>query len=103
MRYNSQIHNHCAIDCLGASTFRYSGEEGYVGSCSFKGSGASRLLTEDLEMEYLDVRLSEASESIVNVKNTITGSLTGASALKYKGETDVSGVSTAGASSIKKM
>lgn len=103
LRYNSAITNYGSVDCSGASIFSYYGEEGYAGGCSFKGSGASRFLTEDLEMENLDIHLSGASEAKVNVKQSITGNLTGSSTLEYKGNADVSGVSASGASKIKKL
>ena len=90
---NSMVINHCAVDCSGASTFRYFGEEGYVRGCSYKGSGASHFEARDLEMDYLDIHLSGASNAEVTVNNTITGKLTGASLLKYRKATDVSGVS----------
>jgi len=89
--------NRCKVNASGASRFTGSG---YAGETSFSGSGASTFHTFDLESEKLDIDLSGASSAEVTVNNTIKGRLTGASTLKYKKATDVSGVSRDGASKV---
>ena len=90
----------CEVDCSGASTFKSSG---YAGEISFKGAGASNLSTRNLESENLYIDLSGASEADVTVNKTIKGRISGASTLKYKKATNVSGVSVTGASRIVKL
>jgi len=84
----------------GASTF--SGN-GYAAQTNFTCSGASHIKTLNLESENLDINLSGASEVQITVNNTIKGSITGASTLKYKNATDVSGVYVSEESRIIKL
>jgi len=91
---------YCTVDCSGASTFRSSG---YAGECSFTGSGASDFKTLNLGSKNLNIQLSGASDAEVTVNNTIKGSLSGASKLKYKNAANVSGVSVTGASKMVKI
>jgi hypothetical protein len=88
------------VDCSGASKLTC---KGYATKTNFIGSGASTFKTLNLESENLDVDLSGASEGEVTVNNTIKGRLAGASMLKYKRATDVSGVHLSGSSRIVKL
>jgi len=92
---------YCKVDCSGASVFAV--RKAYVPECLFIGSGASSFKTRNLESENLVIHLSGASTAEVTVNNTITGSLTGASMLKYRKAVNVSGVSTSGASKISRL
>ena len=89
--------NRCNVDLSGASFFNGSGS---AVKSSFKGSGSSTFKTFDLESEKLSINLSGASSAQVTVNQTITGSLSGASILKYKNAEDVRGVSTSGSSKV---
>jgi hypothetical protein len=84
----------------GASEIEISG---FSEKITFKGSGASEFNTFDLETETLNIDLSGASSAEVTVFQTITGKLTGASKLKYKKATDVSGVSVSGGAYMTKV
>ena len=100
MRFDNIDINHCNIDLSGASIFNGGG---YAVKSVFDGSGASTFKTFHLESENLDIELSGASNAEVMVKNTIKGRLSGASTLKYKGNANVTAVSTSGASTIIKV
>jgi hypothetical protein len=88
---------YCKVNCSGASDFSC---KGYAAKTDFNGSGASYFKTLNLESENLDIDLSGASNAEVTVNNTIKGHLYGASILKYKKATDVSGVHVSGGSRI---
>ena len=92
--------NSIDAEISGASTFNGSG---YVTHTNFIASGASNIKTLNLESENLDIDLSGASEAQVTVNNTIKGRLSGASTLKYKKATDVSGVHVSGGSKMIKI
>jgi hypothetical protein len=92
--------NSIDAEISGASTFSGSG---YVTHTNFIASGASDIKTLNLESENLDIDLSGASEAQVTVNNTIKGRLAGASTLKYRRATDVSGVHISGGSKIIKI
>jgi len=74
--------------------------EGFAGESSITGSGSSHFYFYDLESENLTLSLSGASSAEVTVNETIKGTLTGASKLKYQKADNVSGVSTTGGSKI---
>jgi hypothetical protein len=97
---NLILDSYCNADCSGASTFD---ARGYATKTDFIGSGSSHYKTLNLESENLDVNLSGASTGEVTVNNTIKGHLTGASHLKYRRATDVTGVRLSGSSTIIKI
>jgi len=74
--------------------------EGSAAEISLTASGSSHFNFYAIESDFLDLSLSGASSAEVTVNNTIKGSLTGASTLKYKNTENVSGVSTTGGSKI---
>ena len=87
------------IDLDGASKCSMNGKANHVKiSCS----GASDVRMYNLTTETLDIHLSGASDAEITVNERITGKLTGASTLKYRGNADRSDVKTSGASDIKK-
>ena len=90
----------CTVDCSGASIF--TGSKGSASKCSFTGSGASSFKARNFESDNLDIDLSGASMAEVTVNNTIKGSLTGASTLKYRKATNVN-VSTHGGSKVTRV
>ena len=91
--------NSIDLDLDGASGCSMSGEANHVKiSCS----GASDIRMFNLTTETLDIHLSGASDAEITVNERITGKLSGASTLKYRGNADRSDVKTSGASDIKK-
>jgi hypothetical protein len=94
------VDDYCNVDCGGSSTFD---ARGFAPKTEFTGSGASSYKTFNFESENLDIDLSGASLAEVTVNNTIKGRLSGASHLKYKRATDVSGVHLSGSSTITKI
>jgi Protein of unknown function (DUF2807). len=111
--------DHCKIDLNGASEvkhFEFYGKSldldldgasecsmsGKVNHVKISGSGASDIRMFNLTTETLDINLSGASDAEITVNERITGKLTGASSLKYRGNADRSDVKTSGASDIKK-
>ena len=91
--------NSLNLDLDGASGCNMSGEVNHV---KMSGSGASDFHMYNLTTETLDVNLSGASDAEITVNERITGKLSGASTLKYRGNADRSDVKTSGASDIKK-
>ena len=87
------------LDLDGASNCSMSGEANHV---KMSGSGASDIRMLNLTTETLDINLSGASDAEITVNERISGKLSGASCLKYRGNADRSGVKTSGASDIKK-
>jgi hypothetical protein len=84
------------VDLSGASNVRLSGSAGHL---VVKGSGASELWADQLQVADLTVNLSGASSASVLVTNTISAELSGASSLRYRGSPtftrrEVSGGST---------
>ena len=73
---------------------------GYATETSIIGSGSSHLNMYDLESDNLTINLSGASSVEATVNQTIKGSLSGASSLRYKNAEDVSRVSTSGGSKV---
>jgi Protein of unknown function (DUF2807). len=110
---------HCKIEISGASDvkhFEYYGNTlkldlGGASGCSMNGivnhikmscSGASDAKMYNLITETLDINLSGASDAEITVNERITGKVSGASTLKYRGNADRSEVKSSGASDIKK-
>ena len=91
--------NSLDIDLDGASNCSMSGKANHV---KISASGASDICMFDLTTETLEINLSGASDTEITVNKRITGKLTGASTLKYRGNADHSDVKTSGASDIKK-
>jgi phage shock protein PspC (stress-responsive transcriptional regulator) len=91
--------NRFKVDASGASNINGSG---YAAETSVSGSGASHIRIFDMESETLYVSLSGASSAEATVNQTIKGTLSGASKLRYKNAENVSGVSTTGGSKIIK-
>jgi phage shock protein PspC (stress-responsive transcriptional regulator) len=87
----------CKVNISGASDFK---GDGNAYDLIFSSSGASSLKTFDLESENLNIDLSGASSAEVTVNQTIKGTLTGASTLRYKKAEDVRNVSKNGGSRI---
>ena len=87
------------LDLDGASKCSMSGEANHV---KMSGGGASDIHMYNLTTETLDINLSGASDAEITVNERITGKISGASTLKYRGNADRSGVKTSGASDIKK-
>ena len=87
------------VDLDGASDCSITGEAGFTKiSCS----GASDAHMFDFFTDELDIKLSGASYATITVHDKISGSISGASTLKYRGNADRSNVKTSGASDIKK-
>ena len=91
--------NTLKLDLDGASKCSMNGEANHV---KISGSGASDIHMLDLTTETLDINLSGASDAEITVNERITGKVSGASCLKYRGNADRSDVKTSGASDIKK-
>ena len=91
--------NSLDLDLDGASDCSMSGEANHV---KISGSGASGIRMLNVTTETLDVRLSGASDAEITVNERITGKLSGASTLKYRGNADRSDLKTSGASDVKK-
>jgi len=87
------------LDLDGASECSMNGEANYV---KISGSGASDIRMLNLTTETLDINLSGASDTEITVNERISGKLSGASTLKYRGNADRSDLKTSGASDIKK-
>ena len=111
--------NHCKVDLNGASDvkrFEYYGNtleldldgasgcsmNGEANHVKISGSGASDIRMLNVTTETLDIRLSGASDAEITVNERISGKLSGASTLKYRGNADRSDLKTSGASDIKK-
>jgi hypothetical protein len=99
MIFYSEV-EYCTTDCSGASKFE---GYGYAAKTTFNGSGASSFKTLDLESENLDVDFSGATTGEITVNNRIKGDLSGASTLKYKRATDVTGVHLSGSSKLIRL
>ena len=91
--------NSLDLDISGASGCSMGGEANHV---KISGGGASDIHMYNLETQTLDIHLSGASDAEITVNERITGKLSGASTLKYRGNADRSDVKTSGASDIKK-
>ena len=91
--------NSLDIDLDGASNCSMSGKANHV---KISASGASDIRMYNLTTETLDINLSGASDAEITVNERITGKLTGASTLKYRGNADRKDVKTSGASDVKK-
>ena len=87
------------LDLGGASECRMNGEASHV---KISGGGASDIKMLNFSTETLDINLSGASDAEITVNERITGKLSGASTLKYRGNAEHSDVKTNGASNIKK-
>ena len=87
------------LDLDGASKCSMNGEAGHV---KISGSGSSDVRMFDLTTETLDISLSGASDTEITVNKRITGKLSGASTLKYRGNADLYDIKTSGASDVKK-
>ena len=111
--------NHCKIDLSGASDvkhFEYYGNtldldldgasncsmSGEANRVKISGNGACDIRMYDLTTETLDINLSGASDTEITVNERISGKLSGASTLKYRGNADRSDLKTSGASDVKK-
>ena len=81
----------------GASDVALSGR---VGVLAIQASGASNLSLLELEVDDLRIDLSGASEAEITVNRSIEASLSGASALRYRGDADLNTVDMSGASTI---
>lgn len=68
--------------------------------CEINLSGASDLSGFDITVQTLDARLSGGSNVTISVEEKITGKISDASTLKYRGTADVSGVSVSGAGDL---
>ena len=99
IKYFDFYGNSLDLDLDGASGCNMSGEVHHV---KMSGSGASDFYMYNLTTETLDVNLSGASDAEITVNERITGKLTGASTLKYRGNADRSNLKTSGASDVKK-
>lgn len=89
-----------AVELSGASTLAVSGRAGQLAG---EISGASDLSVLQLAIDTLDVDLSGASSAEVNVAESLTADLSGASRLRYRGEPGVVNTATSGASSVEKL
>ena len=74
---------------------------GTANTLRVQGSGASRLELADLHLQRLDITLSGASHGSVQVDQTITAQVSGASNLTYKGTPQFTKRDTSGGSSIQ--
>jgi hypothetical protein len=74
---------------------------GTANALSAQGSGASTLELAELRLQDLDVKLSGASHGSVQVDQTITAQVSGASNLTYKGTPQFTKRDTSGGSSIQ--
>jgi Putative auto-transporter adhesin, head GIN domain len=74
---------------------------GTANALSAQGSGASNLELADLHLRDLDIKLSGASRSSVNVTGTIAAQVSGASKLTYAGTPQFTKRDTSGGSSIQ--
>jgi Putative auto-transporter adhesin, head GIN domain len=81
----------------GATTLALSGQ---AGELQLSGAGTSRLLLTDLAVRNLDVVLSGASHATVTVNDTLAAQTNGASALRYRGNPNITREQSSGASSI---
>ena len=91
--------NSLDLDISGASGCSMGGEANHV---KISGGGASDIRMYNVTTETLDINLSGASDAEITVNERITGKLSGASTLKYRGNADRSDLKTSGASDIKK-
>jgi hypothetical protein len=89
--------NDLTLDLSGASTVKINGE---VQNLNLTASGASDLKNFDLVAENCVANLSGASDVRITVKNSISGSASGASSLHYNGNPNRGDVVTSGASSF---
>jgi hypothetical protein len=86
------------INASGASTVRLQGQ---AGSLDVVASGASTADLEDFVATDVQVEASGASRAIVNVNGRLNAEASGASSVRYVGETTSVKVDTSGASSIE--
>lgn len=91
--------NTLELDLDGSSDCGMSGEGSHV---KISGSGSSGIKMFNFTTETLDITLSGSSDAEITVNERISGKLSGASDLKYRGNADASDVKTSGASDVKK-
>ncbi|MDL2257243.1 DUF2807 domain-containing protein [Bacteroidales bacterium OttesenSCG-928-I14] len=88
------------IEIGGASDCNMSGE---VNNVSLTCNGSSDVKALDLYTNTLDVNINGSSDAKMSVSYKITGSISGASSLEYRGNPDVSEVKLSGASELKQV
>jgi hypothetical protein len=98
---NDVILDRGKINCSGSSKFEGAGT---ILETTFTGSGASAFKTLKIVSENLDVDLSGSSLGEITINNSIKGSLSGASVLKYReadGSVQVNVTTTGGSQVIR--
>jgi hypothetical protein len=88
------------VELSGASDLVVSGR---VGQLQGEVSGASNLSLLQLDINTLDIDLSGASTAEVNVSESLTADLSGASSLRYRGDPPVVNTDASGASSVERL
>ena len=69
------------LTATGAANFR---QEGQIGEATLDGSGAAKIHTSDAQVTKARVRLSGASGAVVDVREELSITLSGASSLRYR-------------------
>jgi hypothetical protein len=88
------------LELAGASKCKMGGD---TQSITMLGNGVSSFYMLNMSTQFLDVRLNGSSDAEITVYERVTGKLSGASELKYRGHPDISGVQLVGASKIKQI
>lgn len=87
------------IELNGVSNFKGFGK---INDADIQASGSSSIRTLEIEMDRLKIDLSGASDAEVNVADKISGEISGASTLSYKGRPNLQ-VNSSGAAKIKSI
>jgi len=87
------------MEASGASTIQL---EGHGGSIRVEANGASSARLGDFSATDADIRLSGASNAIVNLKGKLDADISGVSHLTYGGEVSLGKLQVTGASSLRK-
>jgi hypothetical protein len=85
------------IELNGVSNFKGFGK---IKDADIQASGSSSIRTLEIEMDRLKIDLSGASDAEVNVADKISGEISGASTLSYKGNPNLQ-INSSGAAKIK--
>jgi len=96
---NSLNVSRMSFDMSGASDVTVGGK---VGKLAIEASGASDFKGYELATDYCDIHCSGASGVYITVNKELSADLSGASDVYYKGEGNVSHVSSSGSSNITK-
>ncbi len=92
--------NTVQLSLSGSSDFEMNGKGSVVNVVA---SGSSDVKMSDFHTETLQVSISGSSDMFITISQKATGTLSGASSLRYRGDADISGIKTSGSSEVIKL